>query len=531
MDPFQDEEQSQGPGFNPKSLLRIFWRRKWLFLIPFVVCLSMAYVAIKTMTPIYASSGVVLIKFNSMNSRLLEDPSRRYGRPRDIDKMAYLEMDMMLTSVEFMEKVVREMGLQEAELAGIPDSTITDAHVDRAVRRAMRKLNAMVRIKQDGIRLFRIEVRGPSPQQAYQLAAFLLPRFVDEYRASQAATSTSTRDFLENQLEVYRRSLLEAERTLTDYQSTMASAALLGNPINGMNLSLAQDNLQSVRIRYSGQDANELAEFARSVRRAIGSVPDPEPYNQDTILRSTIAEMEDLGLSLQLFAEGTASRTDLDTRLGQLRVRLSNRIDELVAQNMPNVPYVQRNVVSQYIYFTMFRAGTKRVIDKLDRQIRDFREFTARQPGQSARLAELQDDVASAGELVQSLEKEITRQTMNLEASQSEIGMQIKVHRSPRLNGVPVEPNKMKLMMMGVVLSLGIGLGLVVLAIFLDRSFQTVEDIERTLGVPVIGTIPMIQDDHFERKKKVRFLRWATIILGILAVSAVGFLVVYPRLS
>jgi hypothetical protein len=89
----------------------------------------------------------------------------------------------------------------------------------------------------------------------------------------------------------------------------------------------------------------------------------------------------------------------------------------------------------------------------------------------------------------------------------------------------------MKLMMMGVVLSLGIGLGLVVLAIFLDRSFQTVEDIERTLGVPVIGTIPMIQDDHFERKKKVRFLRWATIILGILAVSAVGFLVVYPRLS
>ena len=55
--------------------------------------------------------------------------------------------------------------------------------------------------------------------------------------------------------------------------------------------------------------------------------------------------------------------------------------------------------------------------------------------------------------------------------------------------------------------------GLVVLAIFLDRSFSAVEDIERALGVAVIGTLPLIVDDHFERKKKLRLLRWVTIIL------------------
>jgi len=89
----------------------------------------------------------------------------------------------------------------------------------------------------------------------------------------------------------------------------------------------------------------------------------------------------------------------------------------------------------------------------------------------------------------------------------------------------------MKLMMLGVILSLGIGLGLVVLAFLLDRSFNTVEDIEKTLGLSVIGTLPLIQDDHFEKHKKFRVLRWVAIILGILAVAAVGFLVIYPRLS
>jgi hypothetical protein len=86
-------------------------------------------------------------------------------------------------------------------------------------------------------------------------------------------------------------------------------------------------------------------------------------------------------------------------------------------------------------------------------------------------------------------------------------------------------------MALGVILSLGIGLGLVVLAIMLDKSFRSVESIERTLGLTVIGTLPMIQDDHFDRRRKIRVLRWVTIILGILAVGAVGFLVIYPRLG
>ena len=69
------------------------------------------------------------------------------------------------------------------------------------------------------------------------------------------------------------------------------------------------------------------------------------------------------------------------------------------------------------------------------------------------------------------------------------------------------------------------------LAFLLDRSFTSVEDIERTLGVSVIGTLPLVQDDHFEQRKKLRLLRWVVIVLGILAVAAVGFLVIYPRLG
>ncbi|MBM4131879.1 hypothetical protein FJ250_12775, partial [bacterium] len=116
MDPFQDEPgESGGGGFDPLSLLRAFWRRKLLFIIPFVLCLTMAYIAIKTMTPIYASSGQVVIKVNAARSQLLDDPRARYGgQYGDMGAIAYQEMNLLLTSNEFLESVVRELNLVSA---------------------------------------------------------------------------------------------------------------------------------------------------------------------------------------------------------------------------------------------------------------------------------------------------------------------------------------------------------------------------------------------------------------------------------
>lgn len=531
MDPFQDDSQSSGSGFDPMFLLRSFWRRKLLFFIPFILCLSMAVVIIRTMTPIYESSGQLLIKFNMMNSNLLDDPSRRFGRARNIDAMAYHEMDMLLTSPEFMELMVRELGLHEALREGVPDSVALEMTEEKSVRRAMSRLRSMVKIKQDGARLFRIAVRDLDPDQAFKLAYYIVDRFVEEYRATQMAASTVTRDFLETQLNLYKTNLEAAEKALLDFQTNQASASLMNNPINGTNLATAVDNLAEVKERYDGLDATELAENGRIARGILGSTPSTSSYDSDFTIRSTISEMEDLGLKITLYDDGDPSFRDLDTRLGLLRVRLNQRVEELVSLNMPNLALHERNQVSQYIYFSMFRAGKKRVIDRLERNINEFRRFAASQPGQSARIAELQDDVERARGLVQTIETEITQQNMNLEASLSEIGMQIRVRQKPVPSYSPVEPDKMKLMALGAILSLGIGLGLVVLAIFMDRSFTTVEQIEKTLGLPVIGTLPTIQDDHFEKKKKVRILRWAIIVVVVLALGAVGFLVIYPRLS
>ncbi len=56
----------------------------------------------------------------------------------------------------------------------------------------------------------------------------------------------------------------------------------------------------------------------------------------------------------------------------------------------------------------------------------------------------------------------------------------------------PVSPNKKMNIAIGSILGLMIGIGLCFLLEFLDNSFKTKEQMERELGIPVLGVIPKI---------------------------------------
>ncbi len=531
MDPFLDEPQSSGPGFDPMGMMRAFLRRKWLFIIPFILCFFMAVVAIKIMTPVYFSAGQVRIILNNTETRLINDPSRRYGNRRNIDQKAYQDMDLLLTSPDFLEKVVRDLNLHLALRQSMAQEGKEPISEEAAVQSAIQKLKRMIRIKQDGSHLFLIGIRDPNPDQAYHLITNILEAFLNEYRANQVAFRTSTRDFLEGQLEGYRQTLANAETDLTEFQANMASVSLLDNPVNARNLGNAEVNLGQMRERQRGSDRTEMARLKQDALGVMDPLPKISRFQTDPSISSVVRQMIDMALAQSVFSKTDRGAQQIEDGLAQLRVRLNTLIETKVSADYPNLGFMDRNRLSQYIYFGIFRSGLKQVGDRLNRWITEFRSFAAQQPVQSAHLSELQDAVDQASDLVRTLENEIIQQNLNLEASQSEIGFQIKIRQNPTRPNQPIEPNKKKLLMMGFLLSVALGTGLVILAIMLDRSFVSVPEIEKTLGLIVIGTLPVIQDDIFERKRKLKILRWVTIVLGIIAIAAVGFLVVYPRLS
>lgn len=531
MDPFQDDTQQARPNLDLGMLWRAFWRRKLLFFVPFLLCLSMAAVVIKTMDPIYASSGLIEVKMPHLRSRLLADPATAYGPRRYLGRELLNDMMNLLTSPRFLQAAARDLGMDQA--AKVHALTTQGREIDDEVAafRAASRLHRMVRIAGRSETIYELSVRASDPVEAHRVAKAVMARFIDEYRLARLSARNATRDFLEAQRMRYEGELTVAEAELNEFLAQAATEGMVGGRIDAGNVVSTEVKVERASQRHEGVDAAEFNELATTAQRILGGSPPVSRYVGDATIESLLQELEDQGTELMVTPESETGYSDAEVRVGRLRVRLNNRVEELVAANHPGVGLLDRSRLGQYYYSYLYRSVELRVIRAVETSLREYRRFVTQQPIQSARLAELQDKVDNARQLVATISDEITQQQMNLEAGMSDVGLTISARQEPALRSAPVEPDVMKLAFMGFVLSLAMGGGLVVLAILMDRSFRTVEDIEHQLGVKVIGTLPLIQDDHFIRKRRLRILRWATIVLAVLAVAAVGFLVIYPMLN
>lgn len=70
----------------------------------------------------------------------------------------------------------------------------------------------------------------------------------------------------------------------------------------------------------------------------------------------------------------------------------------------------------------------------------------------------------------------------------------VQVIQKPQLPENPVSPNKKLNILIAFVLGLMIGVGVVLLMEYLDNTFKSREELEKTLELPIIGTIPDYDD-------------------------------------
>ncbi len=87
----------------------------------------------------------------------------------------------------------------------------------------------------------------------------------------------------------------------------------------------------------------------------------------------------------------------------------------------------------------------------------------------------------------------------NLEQKQQ--GEQFKMLDPADLPVNPIKPDRNKILLMGGVIGLVVGFGLAWFRETLDQSFHTVSDLEDSLGIPVLASIPNLREEMKERRK------------------------------
>jgi uncharacterized protein involved in exopolysaccharide biosynthesis len=159
------------------------------------------------------------------------------------------------------------------------------------------------------------------------------------------------------------------------------------------------------------------------------------------------------------------------------------------------------------------RQQTKELIKK-------YEEWVAEAPNREAEWAGLTREYGELKKNYDYLVAQDLQAQSVLHLEQKQKGSQFKVEDNARLPEKPFRPNFYKIMGIAIAMGLSLGLGLALGEAFLDSSFKDAMDIETSLGLPVVCSIPFISTEKESRREKYISLGW--IIAFILSVTILG---------
>jgi len=99
-----------------------------------------------------------------------------------------------------------------------------------------------------------------------------------------------------------------------------------------------------------------------------------------------------------------------------------------------------------------------------------------------------------------------SRETLQIQAAQTEIPWQLI--QAPTAAGIPLPSNINRSLLIGLFMSLGLGIGAAMALEKLDSSFHTVEDLKAQIRVPVLGVLPVHKPLESSTGSISRASRW-----------------------
>jgi uncharacterized protein involved in exopolysaccharide biosynthesis len=531
-----EDEEKQGFKLDLTEYVRVLWRKKHLIVIPLFFSALVAFVGVRFLPPVYQSSIVLQIEnpdwMNPEVQRLVQPDQRR---EREVEIRAKVETN--ITSSDFLDRLSILLGfdqdpdvIRQAELSRA--SSHPDVSVEQLVFKRLRDLiRGRIEVQRVGPGLFEISYLDANPEACYVIVDAMTKLYIEEQQRLQLMRLRVVSDFSDEQLIVYRERLDKSERELDQFQQEMARTIVASNPVVETNIGVARS--------LEGHLAVEIDDLTRVVDNLegrlithVGGVPDYEMILGDKEvqnLRSELIAHVTSQLLSQLQAGGSETQTPSLTsqqEIARVQQDVLARLQELIREHYRGIDQDYRPLIDEYLYQVIQLATRERKMEKLQEYIGTYKRNVELGPQMETELQRLTAEVEQNRALYEQFLEAKTSTQITEAAQNSDLATSMAIVESATFPLRPVRPEKAKILVLAVVFGLTIGgLGLV-LSEFTDTSFKTVDEVEKRLGLRVLGTVPRIETtgSGWRRENRVRrVLIWATTSILLTAVSIFAF--------
>jgi polysaccharide chain length determinant protein (PEP-CTERM system associated) len=299
-------------GLEIQDYLRIFWKRRWYFLIVFLLVSTAGVLYVNQMPDIYRSEAKIIV--DTSLSAVLSNSSRTAVQ----DRVNILREQ--LNSRTFLERMIQQMGVHGHGQSG-----------NFAMEQAVRSIQNNIRIDRVTDRTFRISYRATDPQVAQSVTRQVTDELIRVSRRSTVDRTMTVDRFLDEQL-------AEASKRLSDHSDLIRQFKLTNQ---GQLPEQTNANMNAI-AGYRSQ-LNSVESFIQQAKNRKETLD--HQHHENMRVR---AAMEQLRVST--VGPVSSDMTPEERELARIMESLSMREAELAqalaryTENHPDVVAVRREI-------------------------------------------------------------------------------------------------------------------------------------------------------------------------------------------
>jgi uncharacterized protein involved in exopolysaccharide biosynthesis len=529
-----ENKEAQFPSL--RDIVRMLFRRRWLILSIFLPVVSVVTAGSFLVLPRYEATAKILLTreraalFFSPNE--LSRPQIS-GEIREEDLNSEIEL---LWSRSLLEAVVRQHKLdarppcppvhaydgllhqarvllcqQWYKLRRLPETLVARELASGRTNPAQQRLEQalltlesnldIVPVKKSSLILVRYRDRDPV------LAAQVVNSLIDHFQAKhvQLYQTGGAYELYRGETETRRDRLRQSEEALQNFQQEAEIADL--DRQKEQSLIRLADFEASLKVTEADAEATRKKiallenQLAAQPKRIVGETRIVQNEALSSI-KAKLMELEIERSELQaLFKPGYSQLNEVDRKIQQAKRVIANEAATHIQEQS-----TQHNPIYQTLQLDLLQAKTTLVSlegrkRELQQQVHDYRQASQRFSELELAVERLKRQVRVNEEAYLAYVKREEEATF-AEAMDRHRIANISVPEPAYVPLRPVAPRKKLNVLVALILGSSAGLVMASLAEYLDHTFQTREEVERRLGLPVLVSIPTAK--QWERQEQQR---------------------------
>jgi len=380
--------------------------------------------------------------------------------------------------------------------------------------------------------LFKISYRGKDPRAVFDMLEALVKEFIEESAGLQRSDAIGVYDFIDEQLSAYRKKLEDSDRAIREFREknpTMlpqSETVMLGR-IESYQTSRIEADIKLKELLRKKESLQKQLTGEKEMTVAFVT-QDGSPASRMSYLHNQLM------LLLTKYTEDYPEVVKVKSEIDQLQKQIERGDKESSAPNAAGSEMKAANPVYRQIKEELSKTETeiesiRARHEELTKLQNEGRVSLGRMPKEQEEWSKLQRDRSAYqrvyDELIQ--KRESARLTKNLETEDKTT--RLRMVDPPVLPRIPVSPDRVKIILLGLVFGIVAGAGAAIGLDYLDNTFKDEDSVQKGLHVPVLASIPTIITDgdvlaESARDKKVFTAAVAYLsLIGLLLVVEIAF--------